>query len=108
PITRFPLASCDYGKTFISTVQASLRPLSSVALHVTVVIPTGNAKPDGGVHSAFSTPYRRRVVATASSYLMTTGLPSADFTVTACGQLMTGPPLLSYSFSMASSRVGTI
>ena len=51
------LSSCkQMSKVVIVNEQEAILPEVSVAVQVTVVIPSGKALPDGGVHTTLTTP----------------------------------------------------
>src|SRR5207249_970479 len=71
-----------YGTTRMITLHDCVWPVMySVASHVTVVGPTLNSEPLGGVHVASPSP--RNTVAVG--YVIATGPPFGDFTVCASG-----------------------
>jgi len=46
-----PAGGGTHGQTMVTLkLHDAVLPLPSVAVHVTAVLPTGNALPDGGVH----------------------------------------------------------
>ena len=74
--------------TVTVNVQVDVLPQTSVAVEVTVVTPTGNAKPEAGLLTTLTTPLQLSVAVTAA--ILGAGTVAAQLTVTAAGQVMDG------------------
>jgi hypothetical protein len=71
--------SCKHTSNVVTTkLHIDIFPDASVPVHITVVVPTGNVDPDGGVHTNGFAPSGQLSVTTGSGYVTTTPmLPGA-------------------------------
>jgi hypothetical protein len=85
--------SCKHTSNVVTTkLHIDIFPDASVPVHVTVVVPTGNVDPDGGVHTNGFAPSGQLSVTTGSGYVTTTPVPPiTGVTATMfAGQTITG------------------
>ena len=84
------LSSCKQTlKAVTVKAQLAVLPDASVAVHVTVVVPTGKQEPDGGSHTTV-TPGRLSLAVAEKLTTTHRSLIVADFAVTLAGQVIVG------------------
>jgi|ERR1043165_9808235 len=87
------LSSCKQAlNTVTLKLQLAVLPEASVAVQVTVVVPTGNIEPEGGLHTATTPGQLSETVggAKVTVVILEIGQVCAATAVTVVGQLMVG------------------